>query len=956
MHLERYYQMRHRGLLFLLLVPMMAWGQFVGEPIATVSKNGTIVYGRADCGRKNIYPEYHNQWGRYIGARRCVPPAYIVVSRPQFREVLQPLVGWKRQQGFDVAELYFDTNDRDAIRDSLRIRYWQYTDYSRPPIYLLIVGDVSHIKAFDGNHRPSSELGNYVTDLYYGEYTGDYFPEAIVGRLSATDTAELQDIIAKTLAYEQQQEDDEQRANRVLVVAGQESRWPAPTTTNGQVHYVGHSVKALDNGIDTFCFSNPSSATELDSITQIIRGGTNLVYYTAHGTVNGWSMPNYTSSIVDTLGDQVPSVYINNCCLTNDFAHDCLGEHLLRKRTGGAVGVIGATNSSLWDEDYYWSVGAKYPFSPQPAYDPTKLGNIDRMLHTHNEPFDQQAADMGQLLLAGNYAVTQLGSPCDAYYWEIYNLLGDPTLIPHIATPKSNPLTIPDSLTQGTTSLHLSAAPYSFVAAIQDGTTIGCVVTDGEGQGDLFLSSPLADGPVLFSATAQGHFSRTDTVECIAPSGGVLSTVGHNVTPYQITAIVKNIGDRRCSGHTITVAQGPDDTIAGAIISPRPSLSLGTLMPGEVDTVCIPIEYTAGTIPYLSAHIDIADSLHTYQQLQIGLDLDEGRPELVSLGLYDNGSPVRQIVNSHAYQAVAIFHNGGSDTATVVLSQDHSAAHLVPPLCNDTLAIDCHTGDTATHLMIQTCITIGSHTDLQNHFFNIGHSFESFEEGSFSHFPWDTNTTVSQWRTDATTAHHGQFSAQSGPIGPRQRSDLALDITTLTDDTLSFWVKISSEDTYDKLSFYIDGQLRQSWSGIWSWREARHAVEAGTHKLLWRYSKDDNGNGGSDCAWIDDIVFPLGRWDKAYGSHDTTPVAIEIPSPTPFGLLIFPNPAQDYFSLDKGLADIESITIHNMYGRKVSEFTRPRSRYPIGLAPGIYIVTIHTRHTTIAQKMVVHNR
>ena len=45
---------------------------------------------------------------------------------------------------------------------------------------------------------------------------------------------------------------------------------------------------------------------------------------------------------------------IGNCCNSNEFAGvTCLGEALLRTPKK-AVGYIGATNSTYWDEDYYW--------------------------------------------------------------------------------------------------------------------------------------------------------------------------------------------------------------------------------------------------------------------------------------------------------------------------------------------------------------------------------------------------------------------------------------------------------------------------------------------------------------------------------------------------------------------------------------------------------------------------
>jgi len=34
------------------------------------------------------------------------------------------------------------------------------------------------------------------------------------------------------------------------------------------------------------------------------------------------------------------------------------------------------------------------------------------------------------------------------------------------------------------------------------------------------------------------------------------------------------------------------------------------------------------------------------------------------------------------------------------------------------------------------------------------------------------------------------------------------------------------------------------------------SIPAGTHTLLWRYSKDGSGSAGSDAAWIDGVALP----------------------------------------------------------------------------------------------------
>jgi hypothetical protein len=73
---------------------------------------------------------------------------------------------------------------------------------------------------------------------------------------------------------------------------------------------------------------------------------------------------------------------------------------------------------------------------------------------------------------------------------------------------------------------------------------------------------------------------------------------------------------------------------------------------------------------------------------------------------------------------------------------------------------------------------------------------------------------------------------------------------------ISFARKVSSESGYDFLKFYIDGVLKGSWSGNQDWVEVDYPVTVGNHTFKWEYSKDGSQVNGSDCAWVDFIIFP----------------------------------------------------------------------------------------------------
>ena len=104
-------------------------------------------------------------------------------------------------------------------------------------------------------------------------------------------------------------------------------------------------------------------------------------------------------------------------------------------------------------------------------------------------------------------------------------------------------------------------------------------------------------------------------------------------------------------------------------------------------------------------------------------------------------------------------------------------------------------------------------------------------------------------------AHSGNYCAQAGPINNNRTSTLSVTFNCL-EGYITFYCKISSEQHFDYLKFYIDGTERSEWSGEQDWIEVSFPVEAGTRKFEWTYSKDSSTSKGEDTAWIDDITFP----------------------------------------------------------------------------------------------------
>jgi hypothetical protein len=169
----------------------------------------------------------------------------------------------------------------------------------------------------------------------------------------------------------------------------------------------------------------------------------------------------------------------------------------------------------------------------------------------------------------------------------------------------------------------------------------------------------------------------------------------------------------------------------------------------------------------------------------------------------------------------------------------------------------------------------------------IGIIDEDYETGDFTQYAW-VNDPVYPWTIDNINVYEGSNSSKSGaglPDGEVSHLDINVDVTAPGD--ISFYKFVSSEEDYDYLQFYIDGNKQGEWSGIDNaWSFVSFPVAVGNHDFGWEYDKDNWSNDGQDCAWLDYIVFPpidLGQ---------TTNINEEN-----FSFELFPNPTMGSFNL-----------------------------------------------------------
>lgn len=151
----------------------------------------------------------------------------------------------------------------------------------------------------------------------------------------------------------------------------------------------------------------------------------------------------------------------------------------------------------------------------------------------------------------------------------------------------------------------------------------------------------------------------------------------------------------------------------------------------------------------------------------------------------------------------------------------------------------------------------------------IGIIAEDWESNGFQKFPWQLSGN-NNWTITNKLPWEGLYASASGKIGHGQTSQLSVNFYSAIEDSISFYLKTSTEVDYDFLFFYIDSTFMGAWSGVNPWTRLAFPVAGGLHHFTWRYVKDVALSFGEDKVWLDMITFPAPMLPEvSAGENDT---------------------------------------------------------------------------------------
>ena len=531
---------------------------------------------RAFARHRDIIPESFDRIfqdtvaGYRAGDAQVGPGTYlvIVVNDNTVLNIIEPLLQWRREQGYNVVVETNGASSTSVIKSSIQSHY----DNDDPPLeFVTIVGDATGTYGVDTWHESYSGYGGEGDHEYTLLEGGDWIADVNLGRLSFDSTSQLTGIVNKILTYEQN----------------------PPTTDSGWFTRGATCGDPSSSGI-TCVWVNQWLADKLyvkgyDSVTEIYSGNyaTQMIGavnqgLSAFGYRGYWMMSGLSESGILSMnnGNELPFAVIVTCDTGSFEDPTCRSEAFLKNTNGGGIGAVGtATTGTHTRYNNCYFMG---------AWEGMLDGSDHRLGVSHTR---------GKLELYNNYINYE---DTRVYIWSTWNnLMGDPATDMWMAYPTNLTVAYPTVVPLGANSVpvHVAAGGAlegALVSLYKDGELRAVAYTDASGDANLPLpTTGLSAGTVNVTVTK------------------------HNCLPHRGTLTLGSVGTYLAFGASTT-----DDDTAGdsngngdGLANPGEAIELPVALRNFGTTAATNVSATlTSTDPYVT----IVDGSETYGTIGAG--------------------------------------------------------------------------------------------------------------------------------------------------------------------------------------------------------------------------------------------------------------------------------------------------------------------------------------------------
>jgi gingipain R len=460
----------------------------------------------------------------------------LVIYTSRDATVIQPYIDWKRQMGYKVSTLQVatGTNVKTNIQNA----------YSSNPnlLYVQLVGDWADIKSDLGTTQ------NAPMDPYMGCVAGsDFYPELIIGRFSASTTAQVTIQVNKAINYEKNPDMAGTWYKNGLGIASSEG---SGSGDDGEADNT-HMDYIKNNRLLAYTYTSVASQYQPNAtasgVATSVNGGVSVINYCGHGSETTWVTSGYSNTNIgsSTNGSKLPFIF-SVACVNGKFhmtTGDCFAEAWLKKDGGGAVVAIMSTINQPWQppmrgQDYFNDIligGYNYTTSPGTGTSTT---------------VSDQRTTFGSITFNGNVLMlaeqpTNIDTQETLQTWTIF---GDASLQVRTNTPKAITVTAGDvtgSPYSVTVTSSGTAVPNARVTLFQNGTSFTALTNS---SGVASVTHSFSSGEAMLTVTAY-NYGTYQAPKNVGSSGSVPS-VPTGLTSSSITTSSASLAWTAVSGAT----------------------------------------------------------------------------------------------------------------------------------------------------------------------------------------------------------------------------------------------------------------------------------------------------------------------------------------------------------------------------------------------------------------------
>jgi hypothetical protein len=492
---------------------------------------------------------------------------YLIITPDNYVSTVQPLADWKTKKGIKAKIVPLSVTGSSASQIKNYITN-AYNTWDIRPEYILLAGSSVPVS------------GN--SDDYYADMTGNYRIELSVGRFPASSVNQLQNIVAKTLAFERTPYmTDSTWITKGTILIREDGSSPPDNVFWENARYISACWRNFQyTQVDTFSRLRGHNST--NAMTSI-NNGRMFVIYRGEAVSNWWSPFDQVNPDNLTNGNKTPIVVSGTCATMSLSSTGYQGDRFVNAGSSsspkGSVGFFDTTSVAS---------GSNLALN---------RGTVTKGFF--KAIFEDRIWTMGDAAKRGKFIIDSIQPPnfISTRYTE-WNLFGDPEL--NIWTEIPSKLTvIHDTIihTQPqnfTVFVSRNGVPLSdaMVCLMMDTTIYLTSYTNGAGN-VVFAINPLSTGNMSVTVTCHNFLPYEKNVS-IQPGNldhdvGVVSIIEPHGSISVGTGVIPKV---RIKNYGNLLDSFPVTCKIGSIYDQ--TITTVSLLPGDTTTIAFPVWTAVG--------------------------------------------------------------------------------------------------------------------------------------------------------------------------------------------------------------------------------------------------------------------------------------------------------------------------------------------------------------------------